>query len=213
MVFGVHVRTIAVDGFEAFMMFHGLVWASIPVIIGTLMAFVRRMKDRGDQAVQTFAGDLLPLIALFSIAISGLLLTVSYSWLKGWGHSFLANAHAVIVIATLVWIPFSKLFHVPQRSLKLAHMVYERDAVNDFPCLRCGVSFAPTKQVNDLIEIEARLGYDYGLSDDSHYQHVCPKCRRLMLVTAQSSRWQSSSPEVESASTQAITSMQEGAHG
>ena len=62
MLFGVHVRTISVDSFEAFIAFHGLVWASIPVIIGCCVALRRRMNDRGDQATQTFANDIVPLV-------------------------------------------------------------------------------------------------------------------------------------------------------
>ena len=51
MVFGIHVRTIAIDGFEAFLMFHGLVWASIPVgCLATAILAVNNVRDRkGDR--------------------------------------------------------------------------------------------------------------------------------------------------------------------
>lgn len=197
MLFGFHIRTIPVDGIQAFLAFHGLVWASFPVIAGVTVALWRRLRDRGDQAVQTFGNDIAPLLILLAIAVTGLLMTISYSFLGGAFHAPLAKLHCVIVVGTLLWLPFSKLFHIPQRSLKLAHMVYEENAKagDQADCSRCGTAFASTAQINDLIEIEQRLGYRYTLDPKTnvadHYQWICPKCRRAALVLAQSSRWQS----------------------
>ncbi len=196
MLFGQHIRTIPVDGIEAFLAFHGLVWASFPVIAGCSVAIWRRLRDRGDRATQTFGNDFVPLIVLLSIAITGLLMTVSYSFLEGAMHAPLAWIHCAIVCLTLLWLPYSKLFHIPQRTLKLAHMVYEHESVSGgkAECTRCGVAFADQQQVDDLIEIQKRLGYRYELdadqNDASHYQLVCPQCRRASLVVAQGKRWQ-----------------------
>ena len=71
MLFGQHIRTIPVDGIEAFLAFHGLVWASFPVIAGCSVALYRRLTDRGDQATQTWGNDLAPLVCLLAIAITG----------------------------------------------------------------------------------------------------------------------------------------------
>ena len=45
--------------------------------------------------------------------------------------------------------------------------------------------------VEDLIEVERRLGYDYRIPDDptEHYQWICPPCRRATLATAQGGLW------------------------
>lgn len=193
MVFGQHVRTMPIDGAEAFVAFHGLVWASFPVILGCSVALWRRMRDRGDAAVQTFVGDIVPLIVLLAIATTGLAMTVSYSFLGGGFHKQIASTHMVIVCGTLLWLPYSKFFHIPQRSLKLAHMVYEYQAAVGprAHCCRCGESFADQVQIDDLIRIQQVLGYEYKSDEaDGHYQNVCPRCRRASFVIAQSARWQ-----------------------
>jgi hypothetical protein len=52
--------------------------------------------------VQAFGEDFLPLILLFAISVSGLLLTASYTWMKGYAYDFLA-------LPILVWIRNRKL--------------------------------------------------------------------------------------------------------
>lgn len=190
MLFGNHVRTIPVDGIEAFVAFHGLVWASFPILAGCTVALRRRMRDRGDQATQTVENDLMPLLILTAIAVTGLLMTISYSFWGGAFHSPLAIVHCIIVCLTLLWLPYSKLLHIPQRSLKLAHMVYAFESVGTgaAACQRCGEAFADRQQVDDLIVMQQELGYRYEL-DASHYQLVCPACRRAALVIAQGKRW------------------------
>ena len=98
------------------------------------------MTDRGDQATQTFGHDLAPLLMLMGIATTGLLMTLSYTFVEGKLHAPIALVHMVLVVATLVWIPFSKLIHIPQRLLKLAHFVYEHDSetTESANCRRCG---------------------------------------------------------------------------
>ena len=144
MLFGIHIRTVPVDGIEAFLAFHGLVWASIPVVIGCGVALYRRTKDRGDQATQTLGNDIMPLALLLAIAISGLLMTASYSFLGGMAHYWMAIFHCGVVCITLLWLPYSKLFHIPQRTLKLAHMVYEHESARSgkVACERCSHEFA-----------------------------------------------------------------------
>lgn len=192
MNFGIHLTTIPVDGIQAFLAFHGLVWASIPVICGCSVALRRRCKDRGDQAVQTFWNDIIPLAILLAIAITGLLMTFSYSFFGGVFHSPLAVAHMTIVCGTLLWLPYSKLFHIPQRTLKLASMIYQHEAASKpmVVCARCGNNFADQQQIDDLIAIQKQLGYRYqtnGVTED--YQLICPQCRRASLVLAQGQRW------------------------
>jgi nitrate/nitrite transporter NarK len=193
-VFGVAVQDFAVDSLVAFLIFHGLVWASFLVIAGVLLAFRRRMIDHGAAATQQFAQDILPLLLLFAISVTGLMLTVSYTWLRGYGYEFLAILHAVTVIVTLLWLPFGKLFHVFQRPAQLGVTFY-RDAGTRgaaAACLRCGRPHVSELMVGDLIEVERDLGFSYQLQGGGHYQQVCPRCRRALFGLSQGALWQRS---------------------
>ena len=72
-----------------------------------MIAFRRRMVDHGAVAVQQFGQDILPLLLLFAISVTGLMLTASYTWMKGYAYDFLAILHAATVIVTLLWLPFA----------------------------------------------------------------------------------------------------------
>jgi len=193
-VFGVPTVAFATDSVLAGLLFHGLVWAGLLVLVGVACALHRRRRDRGERAVQGFANDLVPLLLLAAVSCTGLGLFVSYTFFAGAGHPILVMIHAVVVIALLVWLPFGKLIHVPQRGLKLAHFFAEAEAEAEgtaAACARCGLEFAPAAQVAELKRVEARLGYRYAIADGevAHYQDVCPRCRRHLLVTGQSRRW------------------------
>ncbi len=192
-VFGFAVQDFPVESWLAFIIFHGLVWASILVIGGVMIAFRRRMVDHGAVAVQQFGEDILPLLLLFAISVTGLMLTVSYTWLRGYAYDFLAILHAVTVILTLVWLPFGKFFHLFQRPAQLGVSFY-KDAgrsSEQAKCLRCGQPFASAMMVRDLMVVERELGFSYELNGQSgaHYQQVCPKCRRALFGLAQGRMW------------------------
>ena len=124
-VFGVPMQDFPFDSLVAFLIFHGLVWASFLVIAGVMLAFRRRMIDHGAAATQQFAQDILPLLLLFAISVTGLMLTASYTWMRGYAYDFLAVLHAVTVIVTLLWLPFGKLFHIFQRPAQLGVSFYK----------------------------------------------------------------------------------------
>jgi hypothetical protein len=191
-VFGFPTLSFPVDSWPAFMIFHGLVWASLLVIGGVMLAMKRRMRDHGAAALQQFGEDFLPLILLFAISVTGLMLTASYTWMKGFGYDFLALLHAVTVIFTLLWLPFGKLFHIFQRPAQLGVSFYKQrgQESEQARCLRCAQPFASQMHVNDLITVERQLGYRYELPSGQHYQQVCPKCRRATLAIAQGTAWQ-----------------------
>lgn len=192
-LFGFPTMTIGVESFPAFLMFHGLVWASFFVIGGVMVAMRRRMVDHGARAAQQFAEDFLPLILLFAISVTGLMLTASYTWMRGYAYDFLAILHAATVIFTLLYLPFGKFFHIFQRPAQLGVAFY-RDRGRAGPqarCARCNEAYASQMQVDDLIEVERRLGYRYEMAGEAgHYQRVCPRCRRAMLAIAQGRLWQ-----------------------
>jgi hypothetical protein len=193
-VFGFPVQQFPVESWTAFLVFHGLVWSAILVVAGVMLAFRRRMIDHGAVAVQQFGEDVLPLLLLFAISVTGLMLTASYTWMSGYAYGFVAILHAVTVIGTLLWLPFGKLFHVFQRPAQLGVSFY-KDAARVGPaarCRRCAQPFAGAMMVRDLEAVERDLGFRYDLADggpDAHYQQVCPRCRRALVGLAQAALW------------------------
>ena len=177
-----------------FFIFHGLVWASFLVIAGVMLAMRRRMREAGAGAVQTFVEDFMPLFLLFAVSVTGLMLTASYTWMKGYAFTFISILHAVTVIATFVWLPFGKFFHIFQRPAQLGVGFYKRlgQLEAKASCRRCGHEFTSQRHVLDLIEVERQLGYRYDIPSDpaEHYQWVCPPCRRASLAMAQGLCWQ-----------------------
>lgn len=191
-LFGFPTFAFPVESWVGFAVFHGLVWSAFLVIAGVMLAMRRRMRDEGAAAIQTFVEDFLPLILLFAVSVTGLLLTASYTWMKGYGYDFLAIVHAVTVIFTLLWLPFGKFFHIFQRPAQLGVTFYKDVGAHEEAsrCHRCGHPFSSRLHVEDLIEVERALGYRYEITGDAaHYQRICPPCRRALLVLAQGSLW------------------------
>ncbi|MCC6745414.1 MAG: MFS transporter [Acidobacteria bacterium] len=191
-VFGFPVSRFQIDSLIGFLTFHGLVWASILVTLGVMLAMRRRMRDRSAAAIQQFGEDFLPLILLFAISVTGLMLTASYTWMKGYAYDFLAILHAITVIFTLLWLPFGKFFHIFQRPAQIGVAFYKEVGRLEPPahCRRCGHGFTSELHVRDLIEAERVLGYRYDIDGEvEHYQWICPPCRRSMLVLAQGRAW------------------------
>jgi hypothetical protein len=156
-----------------------------------MLAFRRRMVDHGAVAVQQFGQDILPLLLLFAISVTGLMLTASYTWMRGYAYEFLAILHASTVIVTLLWLPFGKLFHVFQRPAQLGVGFY-KDAGRrgeQARCRRCGQPFASSQMVRDLTVVERELGFRYELAGGGHYQDVCSRCRRALFGLAQGALW------------------------
>jgi len=190
-VFGVPTQDFPIESVIAFLIFHGLVWSSFLVIAGVMLAFRRRMIDHGAVAVQQFGQDILPLLLLFAISVTGLMLTASYTWMRGYAYDFLAILHAATVIVTLLWLPFGKLFHVFQRPAQLGVGFYKDVGARgeQAACRRCGQPFAPLPMIRDLTVVEQELGFRYELPDGGHYQQVCPRCRRALFGLAQGAVW------------------------
>jgi hypothetical protein len=192
-VFGFPTLAFAHASVTGHLIFHGLVWASFLVIVGVLMALQRRLRDHAAAALQDFQEDLLPLLLLFAVSVTGLLLTLSYTWLKGYAYEFLAITHAVVVIFTLLWLPFGKFFHIFQRPAQLGIKFYKDvgAAGEQALCARCQSLYATKMHIEDLIVVERELGYRYDWPENpaAHYQRICPACRRKMLALAQGSLW------------------------
>lgn len=193
MLFGFPTIAFPIHSWIGFLIFHGLVWASFLVIAGVMLALKRRMTDHGAAALQQFGEDYLPLIALFAISVTGLMLTASYTWMRGYAYDFIAILHAITVILTLLWLPFGKFFHIFQRPAQLGVSFYKDVGTRSeqAACRKCGQNFASRMHVEDLISVEQNLGYQYEVADDSiqHYQWICPRCRRILLAVAHAQLW------------------------
>lgn len=202
-VFGLPTFTFAIDSLIGFLAFHGLVWASILIVIGVMLGMRRRMREESAAALQTFADDFLPLFLLFAVSVTGLMLTVSYTWMRGYGYDFLSLLHAITVIYTLLWLPFGKFFHIFQRPAQLGVKLYKDVGRESDPatCRRCQRPFTSRMHVEDLIQVERELGFSYDLdSAAGHYQWICPGCRRSLLAIAQGAAWQGTRGGVTAAS-------------
>jgi hypothetical protein len=196
-LFGFAAGDFPIDSALAFVVFHGLVWSSLLVLAGVMLAFRRRMLDRGAEAMQQFGEDILPLVLLAAIAITGLMLTVSYTWLRGYAYDFLAILHAITVIVTLLWLPFGKFFHIFQRPAQLGVGFYKDEGARgeQAHCKRCDRPFAPAAMIRDLITVERELGFRYETTAGgaTHYQEICPACRRALFGLAQGNLWTATS--------------------
>ena len=193
-VFGFPTFTFPVDSIFAFFAFHGLVWSSFIVIAGVMLAMRRRMRDEGAAALQLFVEDFLPLFLLFAVSLTGLMLTASYTWMRGYAYDFIAILHAITVIVTFLWLPFGKFFHIFQRPAQLGVRFYKEVGEREEAahCRRCGQPFSSLMHINDLIQVEKELGYNYEIAhnDVGHYQWICPPCRRATVAQAQGQLWQ-----------------------
>ena len=191
-IFGFPVARFGVASIAGFVIFHGLVWSAFLVIAGVMLAFRRRMVDHAAVTLQLFAQDMLPLVLLFAISVTGLMLTASYTWMKGYGYNFLAITHAVTVIVTLLYLPFGKLFHIFQRPAQIGVAFYKDAAqrADQARCRRCGQPYAAAMMVRDLTIVEKELGFSYEMDQGAdHYQQICPRCRRALFGLAQGRAW------------------------
>jgi hypothetical protein len=195
-IFGFETGRFSIHSFVGTLIFHGLVWSAFLVIGGVMLAMRRRMRDRDAAALQLFWEDIMPLVLLFAISVTGLMLVVSYEWMHGYAYEFLAIVHAAVVIGTLVWLPFGKFFHIFQRPAQLGVSFYKDAGARGEQqhCVRCRSAFASKMHIEDLISVERQLGYSYDAPTTTvdHYQRICPRCRRLLPALAQGKLWRES---------------------
>ena len=196
-VFGIHVASFPLNSLLAPLAFNILDICAVMVLIGVFLALWRRGSDRGAWSVQQFANDMLPLILLFAISVTGLFLTASTHLMSGLHYGFLSQLHAATVIFTLLYLPFGKFFHIFQRPAQMGIDFYKRAGEEGgfAHCGRCGQPYASQLQVGDLKTVQEALGIQYQLDDGTHYQDVCPQCRRKNLALTQDALWRT--PEAE----------------
>ncbi len=186
-VFGFCAAVFPAHSLAGWFTFHILDFSAVMILAGMALAMRRRVSDRGALSLQSFSMDFLPLLLLFSVCITGLMLTMSALWLRGYSYSFIAQLHAFSVILTLLYLPFGKFFHIFQRPANLGVHFYREESAVVPPalCVRCGEPYTSSMHVQDLKQVLDELGVNYVFEDGTHYQDVCPACRRRMLAANQ----------------------------
>jgi hypothetical protein len=171
------------DSILAFLFFNGLNFSAVFVLIGVAIAMHRRLFEAGAQAVQSFANDLIPLFLLFSVAITGLMLTASYRLMGGSNFAFLSLLHAFTVVILLLYMPFGKFFHVIQRTAHLGVAYYKEECARgpQAKCIRSGQEYQSQLHHDDLVAVMKELNLDFG----SH-QDLSPQEKRKLIALNQS---------------------------
>lgn len=172
------VRTVQIDalGIAGWLMFHGLNFSAVLVIGGGAWFLHKRWTERGNNLTR-FGRDLLPLICLMAISITGLLLTVSSALLDGLAYHPLALLHMCTVVLTLVWIPFGKFFHTVQRPAMIGVHLHKQASLSSggaLQCRCCGAGIDGAVFVGDLQKTMSELGLDY-----AGWIETCPACKRI----------------------------------
>ncbi|WUW19046.1 MFS transporter [Streptomyces sp. NBC_01465] len=181
-IFGFKVLGYDSSSVIGWLMFHGLDIAAVLVIPGAAYFLWRRMKDRGAMTGQRFAYDLVPLIALIVVSVTGLLLTFSSLFLHGGGYEFLAIMHMVSVVFTLIYIPFGKFFHIVQRPAAVGMQLFKYTARQDeqvFHCRRCQEPVDTGPYVENLRSTMRDLDLDF-----DQWAEYCPRCKRVLRGSA-----------------------------
>ena len=184
--FGFHMMSFKLGSFIAFMTFHALNWSSWLVILGSLYYLRRRLTNPGLIATQTFEGDLLPLLLLIAISVTGLGLTYSYQFMKGFAFDFLAVLHCITVIMFLIWIPFGKFFHIIQRPAQIGAHIYKKQGIKQgmAVCKHTGEEYTTKLHVDDLKIVTKKLGFDFTMPDGGSYLDLSPEGKRSILAKA-----------------------------
>jgi hypothetical protein len=189
-VAGFAVEQFAVHSLRGFLHFNLLNISAVVLLVGLVLSVRLRMSDRSEFATQTFSDDVFPILLLFAVCITGLMLSVSARLLAGSGFQFIGMTHAASVIGLLLYLPFGKLFHIIQRPLSLGVSFYKQAGVaqGEASCRRCGEGYASQMQVEDLKIVLDQLGFNFRFATaggELHYQEICPPCRRRLLALNQ----------------------------
>ncbi|OIJ10630.1 MFS transporter [Anaerobacillus alkalilacustris] len=187
MVMNIPTIKMVANGLFAELVYNGLNITALMVLVGIIMALVRRINNHDLKVTERAEFDLLPLYILLAVTVSGLLLTVSYKFLGGFIHPQLALIHQVTVVLFLIYFPFGKLFHLPIRPLATAvPMNYQEEVMVDTrSCKKCGTKYSNDDQIADVKNILHSQQFDLKLEDGTFLADYCPSCRRRIRVMSQ----------------------------
>lgn len=190
-IFGFPTMIFDPYGIIGFLFFNALNFCSLMIVVGTMMAFIRRLVHPGEITTQTFSNDLLPLLILFSVAVSGLALTFSTHYLAGQHYRILSTVHCWTVVAFLVYLPFGKFFHIFQRAAQMGAelYIYEKEHGKLAICPKTGEGFISEVQKDDVKKVLREVGFKFQTEDDQvSVQDLSPLARRQLLMTTQHKR-------------------------
>ena len=190
-VFGIPTMIFDPYGVIGFLFFNALNFSSVMIIIGVSMAFARRLIHPGEITTQSFAHDLLPLIILFSVSISGLFLTFSTHLLGGQYYRILSTVHCWTVVTFLVYLPFGKFFHIFQRAAQMGAelYIYEKAKGKLAICPKTQEGFTSQIQKEDVKKVLRDLGFKFQTSENElSVQDLSPQARRQLFMTTQHKR-------------------------
>ena len=184
--FGFEMMNFPVKSIVGFFTFSALNWASVMVIVGATYFLQKRLKHPGLISTQTFEGDILPLLLLILVSLTGLGLTLDYEFMQGKAYEFMAVTHAFVVIVFLIWMPFGKFFHIIQRPAQIgAHIYKEVGKVGGMQvCKKTGQEYTTKLHVKDLKEITTQLGFDLENEKGESLLEYSPKGKRDLLAIA-----------------------------
>jgi hypothetical protein len=193
-VFGIALFTFPLDTVFSFLVFHALNITSVLLLIGIAIALWRRSTEEGPLTTQRFGFDLMPLVLLAAVAITGLTLTASAALWEGRYYSFLSFTHQIIVVAWLLSLPFGKFFHIIERPATIGVTLYqrvgqdlqrERRDAEAALCRGCGVQLPSVQFIADLKGVLADLGQIYDLDEArGNLDDYCPTCKRRLRAEA-----------------------------
>lgn len=185
-VFGFRVMAFRLGTLLASLIFNALSWCSLLVIAGVLVFLKRRVTKGGLIATQGFGSDLLPLLLLLTVAVTGLGITLDYHYLKGISYNFMTITHAISVILFLIWIPFGKFFHIIQRPAQIGAHIYRKEGERHGMaiCPHTGQAFTTRMHVEDLKQVTKELGFDFTLENGGSHLDLSPEGKRDALAIA-----------------------------
>ncbi|WP_147534204.1 hypothetical protein [Bacillus marasmi] len=178
-VFGIPTFRMPVDSTLAFLIYHGLNWTGIAVIIGCGMAMYRRYSEEKKLVEQAKEYDFFPLILLIVISITGSLLTFSTYFIEGRFYLGISISHQIAVIVFLLYFPFGKFWHIPLRFLAIVIPAYHA-LESQKKCSRCGIDYATETQIEDVQLALSKRSLSVPIEQtDLHMSDLCSECRRV----------------------------------
>ncbi|HLH74816.1 MAG TPA: MFS transporter [Chloroflexota bacterium] len=188
--FGLPIFRFPIEAGTGFALFHALDFTAVLLIVGLAIALWRRVSNAGLLATQRFDFDLMPLVLLFAIAITGLALTASSLFWQGRFYWFISLTHQVVVVGWLLSLPFGKFFHIIERPASIGVTLYQTvnqgfEQLDQLPetcrCKRCGQALPSEQFVSDLKATLRDLRQDYDLGSELGWlQDYCPTCKRIL---------------------------------
>lgn len=179
--------TFAARGIFGWTVMHALDIAAVLCLGGISLSLGRRIHDEAELTTQRFDNDILPLILLFAVCVTGIALTISNMFLEGKFYYWITTTHAVTVMLWLLYLPFGKFFHIFQRIANVGVWFYKAAGAHgpQAGCVRCGEEYMSEMHRQDIKAILPELGFDYQHDKAENWQNLCPSCRRKLMTMNQ----------------------------